>query len=93
MLFILDIIIDDMESTHNKFASCLGINVNDLDLLLEGKFNINNDIARKLSVMMGSSIDLWINLQKDYDETIFKIKQQKDFEEQASGASCIDYSL
>ncbi len=56
-------IIDDMNVTRNEFASRLAISINDLDLLLEGKIDIDNDIARKLSVMTGSSIDLWINLQ------------------------------
>ena len=88
--YIADII-EDMEISQAEFATRMGTTAKTLSQLLNGQVGISNDLAKKLSVMTGTSINLWQNLQNEYDKKIIEIQQSKDFEEQKSIAKEIDY--
>ena len=62
--------IQDMGITQAEFALRLGTNVKTLSYLVNGQANITNDLAKKLSVMLGTSEELWLNLQKEYDRRL-----------------------
>lgn len=84
--------IEDMGVSQAEFATRLGTNTKTLSYLLNGQANITNDLAKKLSTMMGTSPDIWLNLQNTYDQTLIEIQRAKDFDEQASMARLIDYA-
>ena len=88
--YIADII-EDMGITQAEFATRLGTNTKTLSYLLNGQANISNDLAKKLSVMMGTSEEVWLNLQSTYDQKQIEIQKEKDFDEQACLARLIDY--
>jgi HTH-type transcriptional regulator/antitoxin HigA len=64
--YIADII-DDMEISQNEFATRMGTTVETLSKLINGQANISNDLATKLSVMLGTSVEVWQNLQNTYE--------------------------
>ena len=84
-------IIEDMGISQAEFAMRLGTNTKTLSYLLNSQANITNDLAKKLSVMMGTSPDVWLNLQTAYDRKMIEIQQEKDFDEQAEIVKLIDY--
>lgn len=43
--------------------------------LINGQANISNDLAKKLSVMLGTSVEVWQNLQNTYDQKLLEIQQ------------------
>ena len=43
--------------------------------VINGEQSISIDIAKKLSNIVGTSIDYWLNLQKEYDKLICKSKK------------------
>ena len=88
--YIADII-EDMGITQAEFATRMGTNTKTLSYLINGQANISNDLAKKLSVMMGTSVDVWMNLQNSYDQKLIEIQKAKDFDEQISLAKYIDY--
>jgi addiction module HigA family antidote len=90
--YIADII-EDMGVSQAEFATRLGTNTKTLSNLLNGQANITNDLAKKLSVMMGTSPDVWLNLQDTYDQKLIEIQQAKDFDEQAEIVKLIDYKF
>lgn len=90
--YIADII-EDMEITQAEFATRLGTNTKTLSYLINGQANISNDLAKKLSVMMGTSEEVWLNLQSSYDQKLIEIQKQKDFDEQKSLVRLIDYKF
>ncbi len=59
--------IEDSKITIVEFAEKIGVKKEELNLILEGKRNIDFNIAVRLSQTIGTSIDLWLNLQKKYD--------------------------
>ncbi|MBQ9016227.1 MAG: HigA family addiction module antidote protein [Firmicutes bacterium] len=84
-------IIEDMEISQAEFAARLGTTAKTLSQLLSGQANISNDLAKKLSVMMGTSAEVWQRLQNTYDQKLIEIQQAKDFDEQKEVMKQIDY--
>lgn len=76
--YIADII-DDMEISQAEFATRMGTTAKTLTQLINGKADISNDLAKKLSTMFGTSVDVWLNLQKTYDQKLIRIQQARDF--------------
>ncbi len=88
--YIADII-EDMGISQVEFATRMGTTPKTLSQLVNGHANISNDIARKLSVMMGTSADVWLNLQETYDKKLIEIQQAKEFDAQSELVKKIDY--
>ena len=88
--YIADII-EDMEISQAEFAARMGTTAKTLSQLLNGQANISNDLAKKLSVMMGTSVEVWLNLQNTYDQKLIEIQQSKDFDAQSEIIKQIDY--
>ena len=72
--YIADII-DDMEISQNEFAARMGTTAKTLSKLINGQANISDDLAKKLSVMLGTSVEVWQNLQNTYDQKLLEIQQ------------------
>ena len=60
-------IIDESRLTNEDFASLLDITPDNLTLLIMGEQKLSADIAMKLSEIIGTSINYWLNLQSTYD--------------------------
>lgn len=88
--YIADII-EDMEISQAEFATRMGTTAKTLSQLINGQANISNDLAKKLSVMLGTSIEVWQNLQNTYDQKLIEMQQAKDIDAQAELAKEIDY--
>ena len=70
-------IIKDMNLTQDEFAVRLGITPKKLDKLLSGKIKLSTNIATKLSEILGTSVEVWLNLEKSYEEKIKEIERTK----------------
>lgn len=88
--YIADII-EDMEISQAEFAVRMGTTAKTLSQLLNGQANISNDLAKKLSVMLGTSVEVWQNLQNTYDRKLIEMQQAEDVDAQADLAREIDY--
>ena len=77
--YIADVI-EDMEISQAEFATRMGTTAKTLSQLINGQANISNDLAKKLSVMLGTSLDVWQNLQNTYDQKLIEIQLAKDIE-------------
>ena len=88
--YIADII-EDMEISQAEFATRMGTTAKTLSKLINGQANISNDLAKKLSVMLGTSVDVWQSLQNTYDQKLIEIQLAKDIDAQAELVKEIDY--
>jgi len=88
--YIADII-EDMEINQAEFATRMGTTTKTLSKLINGQANISNDLAKKLSIMMGTDVEIWQNLQNTYDQKLIEIQLAKDFDEQADIVKQIEY--
>lgn len=85
-------IIEDMEISQDEFATRLGTTGKTISKLVRGQINLSNDLAKKLSVMLGTSVEIWLLLQSTYEQKLIEIECEKDFDEQKAIARLIDYA-
>lgn len=86
-------VIEDMEITQEEFATRLGTTPKTVSKLLSGQINLSNDLAQKLSIMLGTSIEVWLNLQKIYDQKKLEIEKEKVIDEQTTIIDLIEYKF
>lgn len=85
-------IIEEMEITQEEFAIRLGTTPKTISKIVNGETNLSKDIALKLSNMLGTSIELWLNLQATYDKKVLEIQNSQDIDEQKTILDDIDYN-
>lgn len=85
-------VIEDMDLTQEEFAIRLGTTPKNLSELLTGKIKLSTDIAMKLSKMLGTSVDVWLNLEKSFEEKLAEIERLKQLDEQVKIVKMIDYN-
>lgn len=72
--------IQDMNISQNDFAKKLGISERTLSLFINGKIDISYNLASKLSIVLGTSIQFWFNLQRIYNKKLLEIIRAKPIE-------------
>ena len=85
-------LINDLEMSQEEFALRLGVTPKNLSDLVNGKASISKNIAKKLSLMLGTSADVWLELQKKYDQKIIEIETLQAQAEEEHDLALIDYS-
>ena len=73
-------VIDDLEMSQCEFAKRLEITDKTLSKLLSGEASLSKEIAKKMSQMLGTSVEVWLELQKKYDDKCCRIEQQNELE-------------
>jgi len=59
--------IEPLGLTVTEAAKGLGVSRNQLSAILNGRAGISPEMAVKLSEAFGTSVELWMNLQTQYD--------------------------
>lgn len=75
-LIVKDALIDNTDLTVTEAANRLGVTRTTLSRLLNGKSHISPEMALRLSKLFGNSIEMWINLQAQYD--VWQIRQHSE---------------
>lgn len=75
-------IIDESGLSQNDFASRLDTTAKNLSILVRGEQSLSIDIAMKLSRMLGTTAEYWLNLQKNYDALIAEFESEKELEQE-----------
>jgi addiction module HigA family antidote len=79
--------------TQEEFAKRLDVSPKHVSELVNGKKDISNNLAKNLSLMTGTSVELWINLQKTYDEIKMEIEKRKQLEKDVEIAKMMSYEF
>ena len=69
-------LVDDSGLTQEDFAKRLGTTPKNLSCLIKGEQSISIDIAMKLSRLIGTSINYWLNLQCAYDTLVAQFRSE-----------------
>lgn len=75
-LIVKESLIDGTGLTVTQAALRLGVARMTLSRLLNGNSSISAEMAVRLSKFFGTSVELWVNLQAQYD--VWKIKKVSD---------------
>ncbi len=63
-------IIDEKGISRDKLAHMLGASKHQIEMLLDGRYCIDNDMASRLADKLGSTVTFWENREKQYRESL-----------------------
>ena len=72
--------IQDMKISQSDFAKRLGVSERTLSLFIDGQIDVSYNLARRLSMVLGTSIKFWFNLQRIYNNKLLEIIRAKNIE-------------
>lgn len=62
-----------------ELALRLGVSAKTISYILNGKSRITKEIARKVSIMTETSVELWTGLQAEYDKRLLEIRYEQEY--------------
>ena len=65
----------DRNINLNDFIAKMNMSKEDVELLIEGKVILTNDLAYKLELVLGLPKQFWINLENNYRNKLDAIKK------------------
>ncbi len=83
--------IDEVGLTQEDFANRLGTTAKNISYIVRGEQSLSVDIALKLSKLMGTSIQYWLNIQSQYDAFIAEFDSYKEQIEEKELLKTIGY--
>lgn len=75
-VIVKDVLIDNANLTVTEAAERLGITRTTLSRLINGKSGISPEMALRLSKFFSNSVEMWLNLQMQYD--VWQVQQHSD---------------
>ena len=84
-------LVEESGLTQEDFAKRLDTTPKNLSVLISGNQSLSIDIAMKLSRMVGTSVDYWLNLQKNYDSLVAEFKSEEELEREKKVLKMTDY--
>ena len=74
-LMVKDVLIDNTGLSVTEAALKLGVSRTALSRLLNGHAGISPEMALRLAKLFNNSVEMWINLQMQYDVWVVKQKE------------------
>lgn len=90
--YYIEELIDDLGISQAELAMRVGTTPKTISRLVNGKENLSHEIAENLSIMLGTSVELWLNLQAEYEKKLAEIRIQQKLDDQVEIARLIDYN-
>ena len=69
-----------MKISQSELAKRLGVSERTLSLFIDGQIDVSYNLARRLSMVLGTSIKFWFNLQRIYNNKMLEIIRAKPIE-------------
>lgn len=73
---------EELEMSARAMADALNVPANRVSAILNGTRGITADTALRLSRYLGTTPEVWMNLQKSYELRVAEIEAGKDIEKQ-----------
>ncbi|MFV0466131.1 MAG: HigA family addiction module antitoxin [Lachnospiraceae bacterium] len=84
-------VVDESGLTQEDFAKRLDTTPKNLSVIIHGEQSLSREMAMKLSRMLGTSIEYWLNIQNKYDAMIAEFESDKELCIERELFKCIDY--
>ena len=89
--YYIEEIVEESGLTQADFAKRLCTTPKNLSLLMRGKQSLSVDMAMKLSRMLGTTVQYWLNLQNAYDIAVVQIESDKEIEREKRVLKMLGY--
>ena len=70
--------LDELGMSANAFAEALDVPANRISAILKGQRGVTADTALRLSRYLGTTPQVWLNLQKAFDLRVAELESGKD---------------
>ena len=70
--------IDELGMSANAFAEALDVPANRISAILKGQRGVTADTALRLSRYLGTTPQVWLNLQKAFELRVAELESGKD---------------
>ncbi len=90
--FYIEEIIEELGMSQEEFAKRLDVSAKTISKLVNALIPLSDDLADRISVMLGISAETFINLQKTYDLKVLEIERAEKLKEQRDIIKNIDYT-
>ena len=70
--------LEELEMSANAFAEALNVPANRISAILKGQRGVTADTALRLSRYLGTTPQVWLNLQKAFELRVAEIESGKD---------------
>lgn len=84
-------IVDELGLSQDDFAKRLGTTSKTLSVIINGGQRLSSGIALKLSKMLGTSVQYWLNLQSMYDAALAEMAADEELEHERAILKLLDY--
>ncbi len=85
-------IVDESGLTQEDFAKRLDTTPKNLSIIIRGEQSLSREMAMKLSRMLGTSVEYWLNIQNKYDARIAEFESDKELTIEREIFMYIDYT-
>ncbi len=76
--------LEELGMSANAMANALGVPTNRITAILKGQRGVTADTALRLSRYLGTTPQLWLNLQKSFELRVAEMKSGKNIAEHVS---------
>ena len=90
--YVKDLLEED-GMTQEELAKRLQTSGKNVSDLIHGKINLTDEMALRLSIVFGTSVTMWLNLNKTYAEKKLEIERRMQEDTECSLAACLDYNF
>ena len=70
--------LDELGMSANAFAEALDVPANRISAILKGQRGVTADTALRLSRYLGTTLQVWLNLQKAFELRVAELESGKD---------------
>ncbi len=85
--------IEEQGITQEELAKRLQTTPKYVSDLVNGKINLTDEMALRLSIVFGTSVKLWLNLNQKYIEKKLEIEKRKRIDDECELAQKMDYKF
>ena len=85
-------LVEDSGLTQEDFSKRLDTTPKNLSKIINGEQGLSRDMAMKLSRMFGTSVEYWLNLQKQFDAKIAEFESEDELCIERDVFKLIDYN-
>ncbi len=80
--YYIEEMLEERDLALTEFSMQLGTTSENLNTVIRGEKNLSIDMAVKLSSILGTTVEYWINLQKLYDKMQAEFLSDMDLEKE-----------
>jgi len=86
-------LLEEEGMTQEELAKRLQTSGKNISDLLHGKINLTDEMALRLSIVFGTSVSMWLNLNQNYSEKKLEIERRMQEDAECALAEGLDYEF